>query len=65
MEFDSGVICGKPPVDVVIKRIPLLFPRSDLRSEGRCVKDPPVETLMFEHTYIDFSDIQPVYFLGR
>src|SRR5699024_1439854 len=41
------------------------LPRSDLRSEGRCVIDPAVKTLAFEDAQLNFSHVQPTSFLGN
>ena len=35
------------------------LPRSDLRSEGRCVIDTAIKTLPFEHSYLNLSHIEP------
>lgn len=64
VKLDSGIVNGKLPVNVSVKRIPTLLPCSDLCSEGRCIIYPAVETLSLEYTNFDFCHVQPTSSLG-
>jgi hypothetical protein len=53
------------PIDRPINSIVSVLPRSDLRSERRCVIDTPGKTLTFQNTNLDFGHVQPTSSLGR
>ena len=54
-EFNTIVISGELLINRPFSRIVTLLPRSDLRSESRCVKDAPIKTLAFENTNLSTS----------
>jgi len=58
-QFDPGVVSGELPVYRSVDRISMVLPRSDLRTESRCVMDTSIQTLSFEDNDLNFSHIQP------
>jgi hypothetical protein len=64
-ERDPSIVSGELPVDRTIRFIPTLLPRSDIRSEGRCVVNPSIKTLSFEDANLDLGHVQPTPTLGR
>ena len=58
-EFDAGVTGRKLPINLGFVLVSGAFPRSDLRTEGRCVGNASVKTLRPQGAELYLGHIQP------